>query len=780
VLAAAVLSLLWLLPALWAAGAPAAHAAGPMQTTGVPAAQIALSTITPGVVRPTDPVTVTGTIRNVGTAPIMYLTARLHLLRDRLGTRDQLDDWTRGDTGTGTVVGRTVDLFPSDDPALAPGSLVAFTLTLSQAELGLAGASFGSYGLAVEARGQLDGPRTEVGLLRTSLVWAPDTSYVPQQLAWLVPFTGLTGGLVGGPSTSSAGASASAGTQDLTLEQLAAAVAPGSRLRHLLEAAAAPGVGWAVDPALLRTLRDAAGSRTEAPPTSTSSPTSSASTATSASTPSSVPPSGSTGPTTPTAAGTPTGPTSKSTSRPDATSSTETPDAAARRQIRSFLADLAAAAPGRTIVELPYGDPDVQAVADAGQPQLLHAAEALGAGTVAEVLGVPAATDVAWPADGWADDHALTALSDDGTRAVVLDARSRPLTDSLGYTPDARSQLPQGLVGWLSDPGLSRLAAAARLGDVLQRQQLLAQTASLTTERPGLARRVLVALPRGVDLDPVAFRGMVDAVEEAPWVRTVAPADLRRPLDRGDTSSLERRPARLPAALRDAQLSVHDVGAAQTLRADLAALGEVLASPSEVTGDLQRDTVSLLSAGWRGHAAALAARRAVVTRHVHDLVGALHVLPTRANLLATNASLPFTVVNDLDQQVTGLRLRVTAPNPRLQVRQETTDPLEVAPGTRIRVEVPVRAIAAGRVSLTAQLLTPSGRELGAPVSVQVRTQPPGTWAMWVVGAVVALVLLVGIVRAVRRPRREVLMALDGAADDDPTGTTEPTPTGGGT
>jgi hypothetical protein len=93
------------------------------------------------------------------------------------------------------------------------------------------------------------------------------------------------------------------------------------------------------------------------------------------------------------------------------------------------------------------------------------------------------------------------------------------------------------------------------------------------------------------------------------------------------------------------------------------------------------------------------------------------------------------------------------------------------------VEVPVRAIAAGRVSLTAQLLTPSGRELGAPVSVQVRTQPPGTWAMWVVGAVVALVLLVGIVRAVRRPRREVLMTLDGADDDPP----EPTqPTGGGT
>jgi hypothetical protein len=142
------------------------------------------------------------------------------------------------------------------------------------------------------------------------------------------------------------------------------------------------------------------------------------------------------------------------------------------------------------------------------------------------------------------------------------------------------------------------------------------------------------------------------------------------------------------------------------------------------------------------------------------------VLPTRANFLATNASLPFTVANDLDQQVTGLRLKVTAPNPRLQVRQETSDPVDVAPGTRVRVEVPVRAIAAGRVSLTAQLLTPSGHELGAPVSVQVRTQPPGTWAMWVIGAVVALVLLVGVVRAVRRPRRDVVMTSDAHDDSD--------------
>jgi hypothetical protein len=723
----ALLVLVALLAALAVAALPAPNA----RAQDAPAAaQITLTSLTPSVTGPRDAVEVVGTIRNVGATPITYLTARLHLLRTRLGTRDQVDDWFRGDLGEGPVAGRTIDLFPPDDPALDPGEQVPFTITLNQDELGLVGAAFGSYGLAVEARGQLDGPRTEVGLLRTALVWAPTIAeYVPQQVAWLVPFTGLSNG----PQA-----------EDLTLAQIAAAVAPGSRLRHLLDAASAPGVGWAIDPALLRTLRDAGGGPSATalgspPATASGTPSSSgspATTSTGATTPTTVPTSGATG----------------------------DPDRHAREQIRAFLSDLAAAAPGRTVIELPYADPDVQAVADAGQAQLLHAADALGAGTVQEVLGVPAATDVAWPADGWADDRALAALSGDGITTVVLDARSRPLVDPLGYTPDARTALPGGLTGWLSDPTLSRLAASATpgagAGAVLRRQQLLAQTAALTTERPGLGRRVLVTLPRGLDLDPVAFRELVDAAGTAPWLRGAPAADLRRAPERGDTSSLERRAARLPAALRRAQLSVRDVTMTHDLRDELAALAEVLESPSDVTGRLQGDMLRLVSAGWRSHPTALAARRAVVTRHTHDLIGRLHVLPTRANFLATNASLPFTVANDLDQQVSGLRLKVTAPNPRLQVRQETSRPVDVAPGTRVRVEVPVRAIAAGRVSLTAQLLTPSGQEIGAPVSVQVRTQPPGTWAMWVIGAVVGLVLLVGVVRAVRRPRRDVVITSD--------------------
>ncbi|HET8615019.1 MAG TPA: DUF6049 family protein [Actinomycetales bacterium] len=704
---------------------PAAHA------TDRPPAQIALTSVTPVVAGPTAEVKVSGRITNVGDRPITYLTARLHVLRDRLGTRFELESWLRGDGPTGPVEGRTVDLYLPDSPGLRPGDSVPFTLTLNQVQLGLTGAAFGSYGLAVEARGQVEGPRTDVGLVRTALVWAPgDERYVPQQVSWLVPFTGPLGGVRAG---------------DPTLQQVAAAVEPGSRLRHLLEAASAPSVGWAVDPALLRTLADASGQTSSG----ATSPATTAPTSSGVSTPESE-----------TTSGTPTTSASPTVSPTDA-------DDLARAEIRDFLTAMRKAAHGRTVLELPYGDPDVQAVADAGQPQLLHGANALGAGTVQEVLGVPAATDVAWPAAGWADDRALQALSGDDTTAVVLDSRSRPLTDPLGYTPDARAELPYHLQGWLFDAPLSGLASQVRSGDALTLQRVLAHTAALTTERPGLARRLLITLPRGADPDPAAFRTLVAAVAAAPWVTTVAPADLRQALPRGDTSSLQRRPVSPPTTVATTAISTRDVLATHDLRSDLAALAEVLTSPAEVTLALQRSALGLLSCEWRGHPSELAARRAAVTKQVHALVGRLHVLPTRANFLATNASLPFTVANGLDQTVTGLRLKVTAPNPRLEVRQDLTDPFDVAAGTRVRVQVPVRAIAAGRVSLTAQLVTPSGRELGDAVSVQVRTQPPGTWVMWVVAAAVGLVLLVGLVRAVRRPRRKVVVphATSGETDD---------------
>ena len=678
-----------------ATASPAAAAVA----TDEPTATVDLTGLGPAVIDAKATLTATGSITNTGTVPLELVGARLRLRGRPLG-RAEVAAWDDGtDQSTGTVVGPTLDVQPR---SIAVGASAPFTLAVPAGDLGLAGQPFGAYGLAVEVRAQGELGRRQVGLLRTTVQWQPGPKeYAAQQLAWLVPITGVPAGDAGA---------------DPTPAQLAAAVAPGSRLRRLLDAASAPGVGWAVDPALLQAL----GSGTTAAAASSGSPTS---------TPS--PPAGA----------------------PDATTAT----------VAAFVADLRSAAAGRVVVELPYGDPDLAAVTAGGRADLVRAAQAAGAGIVEQVLGVAPVTGVAWPADGWAGDATLTGLAGIGVTDAVLDARSRRLVDVLPYTPDARTDIAPGLTGWLSDPVLAALAAGRGRG-VLPVQRVLAETAAATSERPGLTRRTLVALPRGLDPDPAAFRALVQALGAAPWVSVVPATDLRRPppgSGSDGSADLPRLAAPTPAAVGRAQLSTAHVAAVRRTRSVLSALGEVVADPAAVTSTLQRSTLALLSCSWRGRPQDLTLARGAVAGRVRALGDQLRVLPSSVNFLTSSGRLQITVTNELPEAVSGLRLRVTSTNPRLRVTVGDVAAPDLAPGTRAQVQVPVRALGSGKVRLDAQLVSPSGRPLGRREQVSVRAQPTGTWALWVVGGVVALVLVVGLVRALRRPRRRLANGVGG-------------------
>jgi hypothetical protein len=378
--------------------------------------------------------TVTGSITNTSATPLELVSARLRLAHSGLGTRTEVATWAQStDDRPGTVVGPTLDVQPRTLPA---AGRTAFTLSVPAAQLGLGDRPFGAYGVAIEVRAQRPLGRQQVGLLRTTVQWQPGTKqYAAQQLAWLVPMTGVPSG---------------AGGRAATPAELAAAVGPGSRLRRVLDAASAPDVGWAVDPALLQALDEVVTPRT-----------------------------------TPAPAGTP--------------APTPSPDAVASSVVGTFLTDLRIAARGRVVIELPYADPDLAAVTAAGRADLLQTARAAGAGIISQVLGVAPTTQVAWPAQGWANDEAVRAFAAAGVRDVILDARARRLEDPLPYTPDARVMLSGGMTAWLADPVLSELAGAARRADPARVRRLLAETAAATSERPGLTRRLLVAAPRDLD-----------------------------------------------------------------------------------------------------------------------------------------------------------------------------------------------------------------------------------------------------------------------------------------
>jgi len=679
-------------------------------------ARITITDITPALLRSGDDVSVTGRVTNLGSVPLAGPSVRLRAVGGRLGARVDVDQWLDGEDQR-----EGFPLSPSDDLAapIAPGRSERFTVTVPASSLGLGGADFGVYPVALDVRATPEGAeRAQVAFVRSTVQWQPEKKeYAAQRLTWLVPLTGLLGTAPGPP----------------TATEVAKALAPGQRLPRLLDAASAPGVAWAVDPLLLETLQRAAtpSAATDrvSPPTSTSSPGSTSS------------------------------PTTTKASGGGAA------DAAAREVVRSFLARMRLAAANREVVELPYADPDLQALSDAGAMSLGTAARAAGAGTITEVLGVTPRTDIAWPAGGEATDDLVRDLAAQHS-SIVLDGASRPLVDALNYTPDARTtSLPGHPDAVLSDPQLSALAARASGRDAGARLRFLAETAAATTERPGLARRLLVTLPRSANPDPAGFRAVVAASSGVPWVGLTTLDSLLQPVgDRGDVSALPRRSVTRITA-RPRPLRGSDVELTLDLRSRLAALGEVVTDPVRTTAEQQHSALTLVSSAWRGNRTALTAAQAAATTGVRQLTDKVHVLPTTITFLRSKGRLQLTVSNDLDQRVEGIRLRVVAPSPRLVVTREVSRPLPaLEPGTRASVRVPVRALASGQTVLQAQLLAPSGAPLGDLVQVRVRFRPTDSWVLSVGGVVIGLVVLVGLVRALRRPRRRAAVH-DPAADE---------------
>ncbi len=513
--------LLCLAVGLLAVAGPAIAAGPAGAADATPAARLVLSSVSPDLVVQDSTVRITGTVTNTGPATLREVSVRLRVVGGRLGSRLDVASWLDGqDAREGVPVAPSADL----TAPIEPGKRARFELAVPSSVLGLSGSEFGAYPVAVDARATPDGGvRDQVALIRSTLQWQPaKKQYAAQRITWVVPFTGLPG-----PTAD----------PRLTVAEVAAALAPGQRLRRLLDGASAPGVVWAVDPELLQVLQEAAAGRTSGGPTDPA--------ATATTTPAAGPTSGdaTSPPASPTPGGTPTA------------SPTASADETARAVVRDYLQAMRAAAVGREVIELPYADPDLQALSDANAMPLVPAARAAGAGTVTEVLGVTPRTDIAWPADGYANDDLVRALADQGIGALVLDGRTRPLTEALSYTPDARTTaLPGDTTAVLSDTTLSQLARSLRRTDSSARTRFLAETAAATTERPGLTRRLLVTLPRTANPDPVAFRSTVQATASVPWLLPTSLDELLAPVgDRGDSSgspggSPARRPGPGPAA----------------------------------------------------------------------------------------------------------------------------------------------------------------------------------------------------------------------------------------
>jgi hypothetical protein len=443
----------------------------------------------------------------------------------------------------------------------------------------------------------------------------------------------------------------------------------------------------------------------------------------------------------------------------------------------SWLEQLRTAAAGREIVALPYADPDVTALASAGQGGLYGLAQEQGHETLRQLLGEPARTDVTWPVGGSVDQAALEVLSSDGRGAVVLSQGAQPLVRDLPFTPTGRGRLAvddTSVASLLVDTPLSTTladagrdprgigTAEAATDDLLAVQRLLAETAAITMERPSVERHVLVTAPRDWDPDPQTGARALTALTAVPWVQATplgalldtAPPDV----DRG---SLTYGPADAAGELPTDGLQAVGSALAATRR-----LAPALTGPQEVLTAAERSAVTATSAAWRGDLDRWRRQVQVFVDTSSDLLRGVQVVPGSAiNVLSARADLPLTVSNSLDQDVR-VEVWLQPGSPRLVADRAV--PVTVAAGGSERVSVPVRALASGDTDVQVQLRTPDGEVIGEPVALTVRVRADwenrGTLGLAVVAA---LVLVVGLVRTIRRGRR--------TAGAPPLGTQPPAP-----
>jgi len=595
-------------------------------------------------------------------------------------------------------------VFGYQDPVgdVAAGATVPWNLSVPVSAMNLNGR--GVYALDVEAFSN----DTRVGALRTYLPYDmnSDSSLKPTQMVLVWPVTGepALDGQVGNDVPEAAN------------DRLSAQFAADGRLSRVLSSAAAAAAGphkvtvsWLVDPDLLVTAANEQSGYTLYSVGATGSATSTASGA---------------------------------------------------QNAQRWLTEAKTALGGTDgeLWQLPATDPDLGSLAT-GDPafaeQSVKSATQLTGATVAGYLGRAPEGTLAWPADGQADASTLKLASLLNPAATIVSSDSIGLhTHDDVYTPTGRvntagnhlavsdADLDAIFAGDAADAGYSGAGTDTSL---LASQRFLAQSALIALEYPNLSppRTVLVTAPRAGE----PSEALLGAVGEAGWIKTVGLSTLLNtsPDAQAQTSTPKRTAAATKTDLTPDQLTDSDV-----LSASVQSLADILSDPAKVTDPYGPAALRTVSTAWRGDTDGQGAFADSVQAHVLAIVGAVHLVQkSDLTLSGKSGVIPFTIQNQLNEAV-NVGIRITTDRAGLSVQQVQVR--KIQPGSTT-VEVHVNsAISGQRVTVSAQLITPSGSTYGDTQSLQVSVSSIGSVTLVIFGLSAAL-LVVAVMLRIYRSRR---------------------------
>jgi hypothetical protein len=413
-----------------------------------------------------------------------------------------------------------------------------------------------------------------------------------------------------------------------------------------------------------------------------------------------------------------------------------------------WLEQLRAASRLGEVATVPYGDPDIVALRRSGLISDVLAARGRGDVIASDILGRDVVTDLAWPAEGYADRATLRALRGAGTQAAVLDARALPTELSLPFTPAGRADVSTSagrVTGLLFDPTLTAtLGPGSNQQPLLAAQRFIAETAMITAELPGVGpeRTILIAPPRYWSPSAELLDRVVSASLQAPWMSPVTVADLRD----SKPPEIDRQALRYPASVRRHELPVPYLDAVRDLHRTIGTFTAILTEPDAIVPGLDAAVFRLESTWWRGRDARLG--RLTGTRgYVLELRDQVQVLPGSYTFGSKSGTIPLTVSNGLSQPVT-VQIGLTPSPPRLEIGK--VGDVRIPAKSKVQVEVPAKAIANGPVRIGTVLRTPAGDQYGQPVQLRIQVTQYGTVALAITGAAAAVLFATAGYRLFRR------------------------------
>lgn len=356
--------------------------------------------------------------------------------------------------------------------------------------------------------------------------------------------------------------------------------------------------------------------------------------------------------------------------------------------------------------------------------------------------------DLTLPAADAPTRKSVVAAAAKGGGAVIARSGYQP-SDDLTYTPNGvttvTSQGKQAtvlvadtvLTELFTNPGDTTPAAAA--------QRLLAELAVISRERPAQARSVLIALPRTWQAQPQIASAQFAALDGAAWSRSIPLSTLAATtpdeIDRQIPKTAERTDALTKGEWDEA---VDKANRATTF-------AKIAADAESISGPIRDSTLELASVAFESDPAGRQKAQTTINASVGTLLRSQSVvIGSNVNLISAAGSLPVTLRNDLDQDVT-LTVKLAPDDPRLKA--EPLKNVTVRAQSQTSVEIPVTAVGSGDVTVDVRLIGAGGEILATPASFDVRVRAGWeTLGTAIIGGVLALGLIFGIWRTIRRGR----------------------------